>query len=298
MRHREGITLIEVLVTIFIMGIGMLALLTLFPLGALNMAQALQNDRAVAAANVANDYALAMDVRHLAELTAGAAPLFRTPPGAGAPTLPANHPGPSYPVLIDPYGAFAGGGPVGGGIPALSPGIARIKPGYVPTLAAANRWFSLQDDTTFLDNGVPSQASGSLDRGGRYTWAYMVRRPQTTWGSVVELSIVVFAGRDTQLLSGEGTYKAAGSRASNNVTLSYAGDKPAVRKNGWLLDVSKDPRNSSVTTGNWYRVVNVADEVAGSVTVEVEPPLKNDLTVVAVMPGVIEVFDKGAGINP
>ncbi len=45
MKRRPGITLIEVLVAIFVMSIGLLALLTLFPLGALRMSQALQDDR-------------------------------------------------------------------------------------------------------------------------------------------------------------------------------------------------------------------------------------------------------------
>jgi Tfp pilus assembly protein PilV len=40
-----GSTLIEVLVAIFVMGVGLLALLTLFPLGALEMAQAIPDDR-------------------------------------------------------------------------------------------------------------------------------------------------------------------------------------------------------------------------------------------------------------
>lgn len=49
---QSGITLIEVLVAIFVMGIGLLALLTLFPLGALEMAQAIKDDRTgVVAAN-------------------------------------------------------------------------------------------------------------------------------------------------------------------------------------------------------------------------------------------------------
>ena len=46
LNERAGVTLIEVLVAIFIMGIGLLALLTLFPLGALRMAKAIQDDRA------------------------------------------------------------------------------------------------------------------------------------------------------------------------------------------------------------------------------------------------------------
>lgn len=48
--RRPGITLLEVLAAIFIVGIGLLALLTLFPLGALQMAQAIKDDRAGQAA--------------------------------------------------------------------------------------------------------------------------------------------------------------------------------------------------------------------------------------------------------
>ena len=48
--RRTGITLLEVLAAIFVVGIGLLALLTLFPLGALEMAQAIKDDRAGKAA--------------------------------------------------------------------------------------------------------------------------------------------------------------------------------------------------------------------------------------------------------
>jgi prepilin-type N-terminal cleavage/methylation domain-containing protein len=47
---RRGVTLLEVLAAIFIMGVGLLALLTLFPLGALSMAQAIKDDRAASVA--------------------------------------------------------------------------------------------------------------------------------------------------------------------------------------------------------------------------------------------------------
>jgi Tfp pilus assembly protein PilV len=42
----RGVTLLEVLVAIFVNGVGLLALLTLFPLGALEMAAAIKDDRA------------------------------------------------------------------------------------------------------------------------------------------------------------------------------------------------------------------------------------------------------------
>jgi prepilin-type N-terminal cleavage/methylation domain-containing protein len=43
--HHQGVTLLEVLVAIFITGVGLLALLTLFPLGLVDLAQAIKDDR-------------------------------------------------------------------------------------------------------------------------------------------------------------------------------------------------------------------------------------------------------------
>src|SRR5262245_14192383 len=49
MPHRSGATLMEVLVAIFVTSIGLLGLLALFPLGVLNMARAVQDERAAQA---------------------------------------------------------------------------------------------------------------------------------------------------------------------------------------------------------------------------------------------------------
>jgi hypothetical protein len=54
-----GITLIEVLAVVFILGVGLLAELTLFPVGALEMAQAIQDDRTGAVAAEATEFARA-----------------------------------------------------------------------------------------------------------------------------------------------------------------------------------------------------------------------------------------------
>src|SRR6187399_1720477 len=48
--RRSGVTLIEVLVAIFVMGIGLICLLTLFPLAASSMASAFKDERAAQAA--------------------------------------------------------------------------------------------------------------------------------------------------------------------------------------------------------------------------------------------------------
>src|SRR3954452_21010406 len=102
MKHRPGVTLIEVLITIFIMGIGMLALLALFPLGAVSMAQALKDDRVTSAAINADSLALAWDIRHDATVSSG----FTT-------GLPATYAGPSYPVYVDPAYVLLGSNNLG-----------------------------------------------------------------------------------------------------------------------------------------------------------------------------------------
>src|SRR5207244_3446638 len=104
---RQGTTLIEVLVAIFVMGIGLIALLTLFPLGALRMDQAIQDDRCAHAATNADAMATFKNIRN--------DPLVRTPPwfqnqnidvfkDGVLGRLPADPYGPSYPVFVDPIG--------------------------------------------------------------------------------------------------------------------------------------------------------------------------------------------------
>ena len=53
---RKAVTLTEVLIAIFLMGIGLMAILSLFPLGASQMAQALQDQRAAEAATTADAF--------------------------------------------------------------------------------------------------------------------------------------------------------------------------------------------------------------------------------------------------
>src|SRR5262249_53541752 len=124
---RVGLTLLEVLISIFIMALGMLALLTLFPLGALSMARALQEDRAASAANLAAEYAQALDLRHDPNVTAA---FTAAPPGYAGPAR--NPAGPSWPVFVDPFGAAVNPNPLGAS--PSTPGIPRVRPSYAPTL--------------------------------------------------------------------------------------------------------------------------------------------------------------------
>src|SRR5688500_2647042 len=91
---RRGITLLEVLTAIFIMGVGLLAILTLFPLGALSMARAVRDDRAAAAGANAASLAVAMDLRNDPAVVPA---LTAAPP---APFAAPDPNGPGYPVLV------------------------------------------------------------------------------------------------------------------------------------------------------------------------------------------------------
>src|ERR1700676_2510472 len=79
MRRRQGTTLIEVLVAIFVMGIGLLALMAMFPLAAVSMARSIRDDRVAHAATNAKAIAIAKSIRLDNQLYTAARDVFATP---------------------------------------------------------------------------------------------------------------------------------------------------------------------------------------------------------------------------
>lgn len=308
-RSRRGITLLEVLTAIFIMGVGLLALLTLFPLGALNMAQAVRDDRAAAAGANAAALAVAHDLRNdtAVALYGGDKPPGFLPYVANAtpptyPLLPDPY-GPGYPVFVDPFYVNLGSGSLGS-VPGVTPGVLRVSPGYVTAspapLTSMARWFTFQDEIGFQTTGqpvgdLPSGGGGSIRRPGTYSWAYLVRRPRSSRPDLTEVSVVVYAGRPTDSVSGEGVH-AATSATANSVTFSFSGEKPNIRKGGWILDTSYVASGGYGTVnGHFYRVANVIDDNATTMTLELETSLKAGLSHFVIMENVIAVLDRGTG---
>src|SRR5262249_19900992 len=157
------------LAAIFIMGVGLLALLTLFPLGALSMARAVRQDRAAVIAGNAAGLATAFDLRNDPTVVA----TMTTAQGGGAAPDPN---GPSYPVLVDPfYATLLGQARIG---QTGTDGITRVSPWYAT--AGGNksiaRWFSFQDEIEFTKTGDTVGFPSSVNRPGTYSWAYLVRR--------------------------------------------------------------------------------------------------------------------------
>jgi hypothetical protein len=299
MKLRAGITLIETLVAVFIMAIGLLALLTLFPLGAVSMAQAIRDQRVAEAAQQANALADVRGVRTDANVVAW----FTDGPTPPATRLPASWSGPGYPVFADPWGRSVGA-PATVGTPAV---LRRTVLAGAGSRANSMRWCALQDELTFLPDGTPDTSSG-LQREPRTTWGYWLKRPNNAVPNVVEMSIVVYSGRDLALPSRETTatnnsYNAADPTA---VTIDNSATKPDIRKGMWIVDLTahdlaRDTANAmkyGPVHGYWYRVVDVTDTtVAGNdaLQLDLQPKPVVPMQTICIMDGVVEVFPKGTG---
>ncbi len=328
-RRRGGTTLVEVLVAIFIMAIGLMTLLTLFPLGALSMSQAIKDTRTGHAAANAAALGEALNIRSRV-LYNGTTPMsvdldpFRNPTPGVLPNLgnTANYSGPSYPVLVDPAGFFLTQSPLAN----LADGIPRRTIFAPPNVAAINRLFVLQDDMNFLNDGTyaglpcaQGAPAGSVQREGRYSWSYLVRWPRATdWtqatdaiskkpyisGLVTDLTVIVYNGRPAQLpLAEVAIPNVTLDPTSTQVTLPN-GVKPDIRKGSWVLDATLYKPSGNQKTpephGFFYRVVGVTDN-GNSLTLELQDKPKLGAAgygVLVFMENVVEVFEKGAGWKP
>jgi type II secretory pathway pseudopilin PulG len=324
--RRTGATLIEVLVAIFIMGIGLLALLTLFPLGALLMAQAIRDDRAGQAGEVAHSLAAVKGYRTDANVQA----LFLTG-AAGAGLNQASTDGRSYPVYVDPIG-YRSAFPLPGydrvaGLPQLP----RVLPSFLanipdPTVQQQTtyRWFTLLDDIVFDNFGNANQllpanppaSMGVIERDTRFSWAYLIQRPRTGEPSIAEVSVIVYDNRPLSLTGGLSLPETAYSKvvfnpATSVITVTYDPATelaPQVRTGSWVLDLSTV---RGETHAFFYRVASVEDD--GTVAqIEVQQPLRGfgsvsfgptgpnagDAARLVVLEGVAEVFERGLGKLP
>jgi hypothetical protein len=291
--------LLEVVLALFVMGIGLLALLTLFPLGALSMARALKDDRCATAAANADAIAAAQNLRndplvtpaYLNPFPASAAPA-QSPVAAGS--------GPSYGVFVDPLGAPVFPAAVGA-LAGVTPGVPRTSmslQNYQARGAAqlsvdeATRWCSLLDDISFQTNGTPDQSAGGVTRYGQYTWAWLLRQPLAGDSNVVEAWVVVYRGRSTDMAHGETTYPASGTSLDTAVTVTGTG--LALRTGTWVLDTT--PAANGAVPGYFYRVTDYSVDTANNQTIlQLDSPLRSNVTALTLLEDVAEVFCRGTG---
>lgn len=303
----SGMTLIEVLVAIFVMGIGLIALLALFPIGVLRMAQAIDDGRTAHIAKNADAVAAARGVRGDSQLTfvppgtfLGTAPFdyFKYPEGGAVwpATYAADDTGPSFPVFVDPIGYQTNTGPVAG-VKWLS----RRGLSFVGTATAATRWFMFLDDVYFQPDATVNAA---FEREYKYQWAYMLHRPTTgdTDPTKVDLKVVVFKNRPLLVAGVTERVYAAKVQEQNVVRIDWSavGTYPQVRPGGWILDATLTPVAGVAdksARSNFHRVVAMKDYSTTEVDIEVQTPFPSGIVnlQIVVMEGVAEVFRRGPG---
>jgi hypothetical protein len=161
-------------------------------------------------------------------------------------------------------------------------------------------------------NATPDTTQGSVLRDGRYTWAWLLRRPQAFSDNVIDMSVILYSGRPTTTLTGEVTCNAAGTAGTTSVAMTFAaGARPSLRNGGWILDVTPTTVGSipnpnpggapipiQAVYGYPYRVVSVTDVSPTQVTLELQTPLRNAVSVVTVLEYAVEIIDRGSFVQP
>ncbi len=293
LRRRAGFSLVEVLVAVFIVSAGLIALLTLFPLGAVQMGQALRDDRSQQCAlqadgkirelwrsrvidqNFNDEFFTTLDDADGALATF--APLASAPYQRHA----------SYPVLFDPFGYSSYtinkqrrvAQPSGTFFPRRTTGAAFVPP--PPTLAY--RSAMLQDDMEFGPDGTPADRDGlpvnvsgqPIFRAGRYNYAAVIQRPDNSNRNVADLKILVFDRRSPGVdpIDNELAYAVnAVIPGQTQITLPASNDILGLRVGSWVMDGTLV--NGGVRNANFYRVTGLdADTVPTQVTVELHIPI-------------------------
>jgi prepilin-type N-terminal cleavage/methylation domain-containing protein len=253
---RPGLTLIEVLVSIFVMAIGMLALLTLFPLGALRMDAALRDERTAQGATNAQAVAKIFDLRH--DPLVISQMVTQPPPNApgNAPTATVQPDGPGFAVFVDPsnYSNFPLPTPPNS---KLATYIARTRATIVNNNAFSpegSNFFTGTDDVTFQQSlGVAKSFGNSnvLGRESIYTWTYLFQRPKYRNDVLTNGTACVFYRRplagplevryqgDIVPNQNSITLKGIFAPGANNATaLKTAADIADLVPGAWILDAT------------------------------------------------------------
>lgn len=384
-RRRPGVTLMEVLIATMILSIGMVAIMALFPIGAVNFARAINQDRSTThgvssdmlfhyywkSAWEARDPLTGAPTGAVCADTETAFKTNREPmlllleghptygPLSGLPTTPGATTDPSYPVLVDPIGwqaknanpseqGFVGGNSAlpcritlwravagwsdpnnppgnGGGIWKGTRQVPKVvMPGfphpnwsldptdgaptgtgnpYPPDTKMSIRLSTLLDDLTFDAGGEAGAPTGQLERAGRYSAAWLIKRQDNSKFADVHVTVLVYAARSlSDVPSSETAFVAQATAGEKMVIVSLGGQAaPPLRRGQWIAFSHLVPTTAKGNrpTLDFYRVVGINSDTPDTLYVEIETPIKSEGGAFAytgsaiVFDNLMEVFDRG-----
>lgn len=311
MNRRAGMTTTEVLVALFIMALGVIAILTLFPLGMLNMGQALKDDRVAQSASTADGVMRTYWKTYVVENQSDtnlstSASAFDNPGSLFFPALNATNANEaSYPVFVDPIGYIMQGAPITVGNSPTSVPIPRrslVRWDNGTSATAALRLCSLTDGITYGMNGQADNTTGSIERDMRYNWLWVLQRPVNKYATTVTMQVVVFERRAPRFYA-TGVSEAVFTNiamAPNTTTLVLPLNS-GVLKGSWIMDGTT---SGSMRHANFYRVASATDNGSGQYNVELETNIRrgdgqtgNYTGTIVVLAGVADVFTR-ADLTP
>ncbi|MHB1035796.1 MAG: type IV pilus modification PilV family protein [Pirellulales bacterium] len=272
-RAARGISLIEVLISIFILSVGLMGVAALIPVGRFEVVQAAKMDRAAVAGRAAFRE---VKIRGLLRPD-----LWYVPDPSKF--------DPSRPFVIDPLGvgwslppcpAMPNGGP-------QMPRLSLLGPGKPPCIipAAADRIFTCRDDLYFELPDDPealptwrSSAGGIRSIEGNYSWMLTVtpvvdtRLPQPVIvDGLHTVAVAVFYKRNRSpqgermlnVMFPNGNDGWGGGDVEVTLPSEPPADPPELKSNQWLMLVARDPAATnplaSIRYLKWYRIAAVED---------------------------------------
>lgn len=296
---RSGLTLLEVLITIFVMGIGMLSVLTLFPLAARKIGIAIDMDRATQAA--ANASAISsLPVRSSLSIREAASKYFdeklAATPSAGSK--------PSDVIHYD-----------GAGYAATSSGpflIGTLVPEFLPPGGRLWSWPVLNRAEIVSLDEYPFDDAGNPEVGGRrserYSSSFLFRRNRLDDENTMETVILIYAGRPFDFgnqnerplsLTAIGAPFTPNSNGSSEiqitdpfpVTLAGTPDR-VIHRGSWIVDISPDapPPTGKPRWKKFYQVISTNPDTG---ILSIDRPLEGNLTSAVWVDYLINWFDRG-----
>ena len=233
---RRGVSLLEVLISIFVISVGLMSLAMLIPAGAMAINEANKADRSGACGRSAMRE---VKIRRMLDFN-----YFTTDPGKG-------------PFAIDPLGKWKG-------MPDTFAGLPRLGLTSVPSFEVADQIFVWRDDLSLVlpkDRSLRSYVNldnnGNADSEGHYSW-FMTVTPSPAeadlpWKqkSTFSVSVAVCHNRGFDPAEEKAVLARFHGPGFGGGTIQLSGDPGKIRTNQWIMLCDS-------TQCKWYRVVSAA----------------------------------------
>ncbi len=282
--NRKGITLLEVLMAIFIMGIGMVSVFAIFPVAALMMGQAIEKYQINEVVNNAQsnfDADVLEFIKNKPDLVFyGVARLNSVSPSFLNSTglISAS---PQYLFLDQAYG-----GPTRTtlcGIP-----VGYIYDGITPTSLINERYFTSNFDIELDESG--RAATTPPASVGRYSVSFLLeKKPPLDNPLPSRRYMLVYKGRSQTFADFPWEAVTTNVASAPNLINPTPGALD-YKKQGWIMTF-----NSVTGNRSFHQITAVNPNGSGGIELEVKPKLGTDANNVYLLSDVVRVIDMGAG---